>query len=156
MRIRADIFRDDIASSTRMQGQSIDLTAARGRIVAAYDAGTLRTAGQRLIDTLAEHLARVESRETKVLNWNPPKTLIREARVFLDRGSNAASDVLASVVEIARETLARGQNMHHPHYVGHQVPAPLPLAGLFDLIGAVTNQVMAIYEMGPWATAVEH
>jgi L-2,4-diaminobutyrate decarboxylase len=46
--------------------------------------------------------------------------------------------------------------MHHPHYIGHQVPAPVPLAGLFDLVGTVTNQVMAIYEMGPWATAVEH
>ena len=46
--------------------------------------------------------------------------------------------------------------MHHPHYVGHQVPAPVPLAALFDFLGCVTNQVMAIYEMGPWATAVEH
>jgi L-2,4-diaminobutyrate decarboxylase len=27
---------------------------------------------------------------------------------------------------------------------------------LFDAIGAVTNQVMAIYEMGPFSTAVEH
>ncbi len=60
------------------------------------------------------------------------------------------------VTEIAREMLARGQNLHHPHYVGHQVPAPVPLAALFDLVGSVTNQVMAIYEMGPWATAVEY
>jgi L-2,4-diaminobutyrate decarboxylase len=35
------------------------------------------------------------------------------------------------------------------------VPAPVPIAGLFDAIGSVTNQCMAIYEMGPWATAVE-
>ena len=32
----------------------------------------------------------------------------------------------------------------------------MPLAGLFDLVGTITNQCMAIYEMGPWATAVEH
>ena len=64
--------------------------------------------------------------------------------------------IAARVDEIATATLARGQNMHHPHYVGHQVPAPVPLAGLFDLVGTVTNQVMAIYEMGPWATSVEH
>ena len=32
----------------------------------------------------------------------------------------------------------------------------MPLAALFDFLGCVTNQVMAIYEMGPWATAVEH
>jgi glutamate/tyrosine decarboxylase-like PLP-dependent enzyme len=51
--------------------------------------------------------------------------------------------------------LSRGHNLHDPRYVGHQVPAPVPLAGLFDAVGSVTNQVMAIYEMGPWATAVE-
>jgi L-2,4-diaminobutyrate decarboxylase len=52
--------------------------------------------------------------------------------------------------------LARGLNLHDPRYIGHQVPASVPLAGLFDAVGSVTNQVMAIYEMGPWATAVEH
>jgi L-2,4-diaminobutyrate decarboxylase len=30
------------------------------------------------------------------------------------------------------------------------------LAALFELVGTITNQCMAIYEMGPWATAVEH
>jgi L-2,4-diaminobutyrate decarboxylase len=60
------------------------------------------------------------------------------------------------VANLAQQTLARGQNLHHPRYVGHQVPAPVPLASLFDFVGNVTNQVMAIYEMGPWATAVEH
>ena len=29
------------------------------------------------------------------------------------------------------------------------------MAGVFDAIGTITNQVMAVYEMGPWATAVE-
>jgi len=51
--------------------------------------------------------------------------------------------------------LDRGLNLHDPRYIGHQVPASLPLAGLFDAVGSVTNQCMAIYEMGPWATAVE-
>ena len=51
--------------------------------------------------------------------------------------------------------LQRGLNLHDPRYMGHQVPASLPLAGLFDAVGSVTNQVMAVYEMGPWATAVE-
>jgi len=51
--------------------------------------------------------------------------------------------------------LSRGHNLHDPRYLGHQVPAPLPLAGLLDAVGSVTNQVMATYEMGPWATAAE-
>ena len=51
--------------------------------------------------------------------------------------------------------LQRGHNLHDPHYIGHQVPASTPLASLFDVVGSATNQPMAIYDMGPWATAAE-
>lgn len=153
-----------------------ELSAARARIYAAYDAATLQQAGTALVSSLSAHFRRVESRKGKVLNWRAPVELVDEARAFLDvsgveRGGTACSDgaklgreqdsfaadaISSRLNHIARETLVRGQNLHHPHYVGHQVPAPVPLAGLFDLVGSVTNQVMAIYEMGPWATAVEH
>ena len=152
-----------------MPAHSHDLADARTRIAAAYDPAALEKCGQGLIRTLVEHFRHVESRDAKVLNWREPRILVGEARDFLSNfplpgregeGSPAAQSSVDSVAnrlsEIARETLARGQNLHHPHYVGHQVPAPVPLAALFDLIGSVTNQVMAIYEMGPWATAVEH
>ena len=139
-----------------------DLDASRLRIAAAYDPATLEASGSRLLQVLAAHLGRVEARETKVLNWNQPAALVEEAREFLAVGERdslagrASGDVARRVDEIARATLARGQNLHSPHYVGHQVPAPVPLAAVFDFLGSVTNQVMAIYEMGPWATAVEH
>jgi L-2,4-diaminobutyrate decarboxylase len=139
-----------------------DLSESRKRIAAAYDPTALEEAGTRLLSVVAEHLRRVESRDTKVLNWNKPATLIQEARQFLTTGEVAAAtgqespEITARVAAIAGATLARGQNLHSPHYVGHQVPAPVPLAALFDFLGSVTNQVMAIYEMGPWATAVEH
>ncbi|RPI89072.1 MAG: aminotransferase class V-fold PLP-dependent enzyme, partial [Planctomycetaceae bacterium] len=58
----------------------------------------------------------------------------------------------ARLVELA---LAHGINLHDPRYVGLQVPAPVPLAGLFDCIGAVINNPMAIYEMGPWVASAE-
>ena len=147
------------------------LTAARQRIASAYDPDALQAAGTRLMATLAEHLRRVESRDAKVLNWAEPAALLKEARRCIDQGERSSprvdagergsprgsKDALAAHIDrLAREALARGQNLHHPHYVGHQVPAPVPLAALFDLVGSVTNQVMAIYEMGPWATAVEH
>ena len=62
------------------------------------------------------------------------------------------TDHFAHLVQVMLE---RGLNLHDPRYIGHQVPAPVPLGGLFDAVGSVTNQVMAIYEMGPWDTAVE-
>ena len=98
-----------------------------------------------------------------MLNWSEPSAAdSRSSRLRFDRRrasfgrTSPAKRSPPASREIARESLARGQNLHHPHYVGHQVPAPVPLAALFDLVGSVTNQVMAIYEMGPWATAVEH
>ena len=142
-----------------------NLDAARARITAAYDPTTLQVAGTELMQTLGEHFRRVESRDSKVLNWKPPAPLVQEAREFLNAGERGSSrgqlgqspeSLSARISEIARESLARGQNLHHPHYVGHQVPAPVPLAALFELVGTITNQCMAIFEMGPWATAVEH
>jgi L-2,4-diaminobutyrate decarboxylase len=153
-----------------MSSDDRNLIAARERIAAVYDAAALREAGMSLVDILAEHFAAVESRATKVLNWNPPAAQIEVARRHLENdraqiplpfreglGEGSTGSALKSrFAFLLRESLSRGQNLHHPHYVGHQVPAPIPLAGLFDLVGAITNQCMAIYEMGPWATAVEH
>lgn len=136
------------------------LADARARIAAAYDPNALEAAGQQLVVTLAEHLRDVQSGDTRVLNWNAPPTLVREARHRIDRidGGFVSSTgaISTGISDLARDCLAHGQNLHHPHYVGHQVPPPMPLAALFDLVGSVTNQAMAIYEMGPWATAVEH
>src|SRR6476646_859151 len=139
-----------------------DLSASRKRIEAAYSPASLETAGTRLLRVVADHLRRVESRETKVLNWHSPVSLIGEARQFLTTGERSLpearenAEIATRIAEIASATLARGQNLHSPRYAGHQVPASVPLAALFDFLGSVTNQVMAIYEMGPWATAVEH
>ena len=150
------------------------LDAARRRICAAYDPRLIQSAGRRLADLLAEHLARVQNSESVVLNWADPRALIAEARQITSAAEQVpgraggvgplvppatADSSLESITnrfaELVSASLARGINLHDPRYVGHQVPAPVPIAGLFDAIGSVTNQPMAIYEMGPWATAVE-
>ncbi|HKJ98836.1 MAG TPA: pyridoxal-dependent decarboxylase [Desulfotignum sp.] len=45
--------------------------------------------------------------------------------------------------------------LHHPGYLAHQVGNPQPLAALGSFIDGVTNNAMAIYEMGPAAAAIE-
>jgi L-2,4-diaminobutyrate decarboxylase len=140
--------------------------AARQRIQAAYDPELLRSAGRRLSDVLADHLTQVGSSNGAVLNWADPRENVRAAADWLKEFQpGGASESVAPLADSARlvehferlvaAALAHGQNLHHPRYIGHQVPASVPLAGLFDAVGSVTNQVMAIYEMGPWATAVE-
>ncbi|MEM8945264.1 MAG: aminotransferase class V-fold PLP-dependent enzyme [Planctomycetota bacterium] len=131
----------------------------RELIAAAYDPTTTRRVGQRVVDLLTDHLQILHEASGPVLNWREPEANIAIARDQLaagdDQSIESQSALLERVEGLITQTLARGQNLHHPHYVGHQVPASLPMAGLFDAVTTVTNQVMAIYEMGPWATAVE-
>lgn len=124
------------------------LTLAQARLQAIYDPQRFRTAAQEWTDLLSAHMAKVATREPRVLNWAQPEVNVAEAERWLDRSASGFGEIVQTMLD-------RGHNLHHPRYIGHQVPAPVPIAGLFDAVGAVTNQVMAIYEMGPWATAVE-
>ena len=132
--------------------------APTDRIQQAFSSGNLRELGHRFADLLGRHMESVQVGAGDVLNWNEPPDNCRLASGFLDPASPQQNDSesLADRFEtLATTMLARGHNLHDPRYIGHQVPASVPLAGLFDAIGSVTNQVMAVYEMGPWATAVE-
>ncbi len=131
--------------------------AARNRIRAAYSPELFAKASEGWAEILSQHMTQVQAGETRVLNWNDPLPNVRAAREVLDQAPATATgdERVARFRELLKVMLSRGHNLHHPHYVGHQVPPSVPLAGLFDALGAVTNQVMAIYEMGPWGMAVE-
>ena len=142
-----------MSTSTRTRSQAKDL------ITASYDPEAVREVGKLLAERLSQHMALVQSAEGEVLNWVDPEKNIDAARAQLDAGDKSPVANIESLLErfqeLVEQSLQHGNNLHHPHYVGHQVPASLPLAALFDAVGSLTNQVMAIYEMGPWATAVE-
>ncbi|MGC1276372.1 MAG: pyridoxal-dependent decarboxylase [Planctomycetaceae bacterium] len=130
------------------------------RLAALYDPEFVRAAGHRLADLLTEHFRKVQNRETPVLNWRHPAENVADAGSYLDAATALPTACDADAVgerfaELVRTALSRGQNLHSPRYVGHQVPPPVPIAGLFDAVSSATNQPMAIYEMGPWATAIE-
>jgi L-2,4-diaminobutyrate decarboxylase len=135
------------------------LADARRRVAAVYSAETFSRLSEAWREQLTAHLASVTNSRERVLNWNDPPANIRTAGELLDAGNAQGGFELAGMAErfrdLAGEALRRGQNLHDPRYIGHQVPPPSPIAGLFDSLGTVTNQVMAVYEMGPWATAVE-
>jgi L-2,4-diaminobutyrate decarboxylase len=141
------------------QPEKNSLDAARKRIRAAYDPRLMEQAGSRLAEMLATHLRAIQNSESSVLNWADPRDYVAEAArtLTVNTGETAADPeaVGRRFAELARQALSHGINLHDPRYVGHQVPAPVPIAGLFDAIGSVTNQCMAIYEMGPWAAGVE-
>ncbi len=130
------------------------VTDAVAKAWSAEEFGAAAAEWQRL---LTDHLRDVMAGRTKVLNWSEPQPLMEAAEAWLQQPLAAGPEgVAGGLRRLLQQMLSAGQNLHHPHYIGHQVPAASPLAGLLDGAAAVTNQVMAIYEMGPWATAVEH
>ncbi len=142
----------------RLTEQESSISAARYRVQAAYSPELLREAGRHMVEMLADHLRTAQAAQGAVLPWLPPPENIAGADHLLD-GGISPTDSRQQLVErftlLVETMLARGHNLHDPRYIGHQVPASVPLGGLFDAVGSITNQVMAIYDMGPWATAVE-
>ncbi|MBI82065.1 MAG: pyridoxal-dependent decarboxylase [Planctomycetaceae bacterium] len=142
---------------------------AHQRISAAFSPQAIRAAGLKLSQILADHFENVTSGMEPTVHWRTPEENTAAARTWMDQAEQSGGtsrdkfceppdteQLTAKFADLVRTALSHGLNLHHPHYVGHQVPASVPLAAWFDTVGAITNQVMAIYEMGPWATAVEH
>ena len=135
-----------------------EIRDARERVEFAYDAKLLSVFGHRLIDLVADHLAKAQASQGRCCRGairprmcgRPPPFSMRPS----DRPRAATPWPIASP-GWCETMLDRGHNLHDPRYIGHQVAASVPLAGLFDAVGSVTNQVMATYDMGPWATAAE-
>jgi L-2,4-diaminobutyrate decarboxylase len=54
------------------------------------------------------------------------------------------------------EVLPDCNRLYHPRYAGHQVSAPLPAAIWTESLTAALNQSIAVAEMSPTGTALEH
>jgi L-2,4-diaminobutyrate decarboxylase len=78
-----------------------------------------------------------------------------EARLkndFPPEGTEIA-DVLA---QLERDVVAESNWLYHPRYMGHQVSAPLPAAVWTDAVIGALNQSLAVQEMSPAITMIEH
>jgi L-2,4-diaminobutyrate decarboxylase len=72
-------------------------------------------------------------------------------QAHIETGS-LAGECLADFV---RQYLELSVRLHHPGSLAHQVAVPHPAAALAMLVEGVTNNPMAIYEMGPAAAGIE-
>jgi len=113
----------------------------------AYDPERFRADGHRVIDALADALARWQRRDGLVLPWRSPE----EARVIWARKSFGGADLVDDLRRIAAASTA----IAHPCCFAHQVPPPLPGAALAELVSAMLNNGMAVFEMGPASVPIE-
>jgi L-2,4-diaminobutyrate decarboxylase len=115
---------------------------------AAFDPDRFRALGHRVVDFLAEVLHENLTGEGKVRRDVSPEV---EFRFWEDLMAKGGGDELDFLQQFARRSI----QLHHPRYVGHQVCAPAPGAAVAGFVGELLNNGMAVYEMGPAATALE-
>jgi L-2,4-diaminobutyrate decarboxylase len=103
---------------------------------------------------LDRQVARARAGETPVLAQRPMTAIVEDLQLArLAREGGLAGDALRRFVDSYLGTII---NLHQPGYMGHQVAVPHPAAALGALIDGLTNNPMAIYEMGPGAAAIEY
>lgn len=117
------------------------------RVRKAYAPETFRQQAHALTDMLADYLEQAESKRLDhVLAPNEPNALYQAWQKKPLPAQGAGEDAL---LPFLREVLQESIHVHHPHYLGHQVSAPLPVAALCDLMSSLLNNGAAVYEMGP-------
>ncbi|MCB0639500.1 MAG: pyridoxal-dependent decarboxylase [Lewinella sp.] len=115
-----------------------------------YDPEQFRAEGYRLIDLLAEHYRQCQQapEELPAIDYEDPRAKRAAWTARLETGVSDPQDIFRAV-------LAESVHLHHPHYMGHQICPPAPLAALAGLLGDSLNNGMAIYEMGMASSAAE-
>jgi L-2,4-diaminobutyrate decarboxylase len=109
-----------------------------------YDSDKFRIMGHQLIDELADYLKTVGSAEmTSVLPGIPPE------QMMAGWPADFETEGKGRFMEMTTALIRQSNHLHHPHYIGHQCTAPLPMAALLDFVGSFLNNGSAIYEMGP-------
>src|SRR5207253_9647096 len=60
------------------------------------------------------------------------------------------------IARLEREVMADANKYYHPMYMGHQTSAPLPVGIWMESVIGALNQSLAVWEMSPTATMIEH
>ncbi|MCG6860887.1 MAG: diaminobutyrate decarboxylase [Chromatiaceae bacterium] len=105
-------------------------------------------------EALDRQIASARAGAVPVLEQRPMAAIIEDLQLerFAHRGG-LEGDALRRFMDRYLETII---NLHQPGYMGHQVAVPHQAAGFGALIDGLTNNPMAIYEMGPGAAAIEY
>ena len=117
----------------------------------AYDPELFRQQGHQLIDLLAEYFTEIKKQDSdkKVLEYIPPEELYN--RWEKDAENIPHKNEMGFFKNILKETI----HMHHPKYIGHQTSVVSPFSALAELLGAILDPGMGVYEQGTSGVVIE-
>lgn len=109
--------------------------------------------GRAFVAIAAEYFAQTRRREDRVSTSHTPAELSARFDEPAPRAGRTLESILA---RLRSDVLPDSNHLYHPRYVGHQIAGPLPAAVWTEPITAALNQSLAVFEMSPVGTVLEH
>src|SRR5688572_3449160 len=122
-------------------------------ILAELEADTSLEVGESFAGVTARYFDSTRRAEGQV---STPRTAEELARRFDEDFPRDGRPVGEIIERLEREILADANKYYHPMYMGHQTSAPLPVGVWMESVIGALNQSLAVWEMSPTATVIEH
>ena len=110
-------------------------------------------AGMQFTALAARYLADTRASDGPV---STPRTSAQLAERFDEPMPRDGRPLEEIVARLRDDVMSDCNRLYHPRYAGHQVSAPLPAAIWTESLIAALNQSLAVAEMSPTATVLEH
>ncbi|MEO7084077.1 MAG: aminotransferase class I/II-fold pyridoxal phosphate-dependent enzyme [Gemmatimonadaceae bacterium] len=122
-------------------------------ILADFEADCSAAVGNAFVTLAAEYLAGTRSRDGRV---SSPHTAAGLAARFDEPLPQTGQSINAIIGRLRSDVIPDCNHLYHPRYAGHQMAGPLPAAVWMESLTAALNQSVAVFEMSPVGTVLEH
>jgi L-2,4-diaminobutyrate decarboxylase len=134
--------------------ESVDrLEIPQPRTLSLIEDDTRADVGRKFIDVAADYLVATRDRSSRVSTPYAPPTL---AERFDEPAPRTGVSVDEIISRLRTQVIPDSNHLFHPRYAGHQMAGPLPAAVWTECITAALNQSVAVFEMSPVGTVIEH
>ena len=123
------------------------------KILATIEADARPDVAREFIDVAAGYLADSRDRSSRASTQHDAATLARRFDEPVPRQGMSVEEIVS---RIRTEIVPDSNHLYHPRYAGHQMAGPLPAAVWTESITGALNQSVAVWEMSPVATVIEH
>jgi L-2,4-diaminobutyrate decarboxylase len=125
----------------------------RPAILDAIEADADVEVGRAFAAVIADYLSDTRNRDIGVSTSHTPEKIASRFDEALPRSGRSIDSIVARLRD---EVVAESNHLWHPRYVGHQNSGPLPAAIWTESVTAALNQSIAVFEMSPVGTILEH
>src|SRR6266516_302094 len=122
-------------------------------ILAELEADTSLEVGKQFAAVTERYFENTRAGAGQVSTPHTPEQLAERFSADFPREGKPVAEIIA---RLEREVLADANKYYHPMYMGHQTSAPLPVGIWMESIIGALNQSLAVWEMSPTATMIEH